>query len=585
MKNALKKLLFILDPKEKKKSFILTILVLINVILEMLGIGLLIPILTLLTNSGENSLYFEKFMSLFPIIKNLNKDELIFASLVSIFIVYLFKTVFLSFVTWYQSLFIFNLNSNISKKLFKSYLYQDYEFHLKTNSSKLIQNINNEVSNFVHTFFLPFIILITESLIIIGISILLMLIEFKGFFSILTLFAASSFTYIIFTKKRIKNMASKRLVHQTLSVKHIQQGIRNIKDLKILGKEKEFFNYFKFHIENYTKIEGKIFFLKNLPRFNLELIAVTTLVIAISLLLNSNYEISDIFVIVGMFVAASMKILPGVNRIINAFVNMRYGFASLDEIYKDLHIETKEAFFEKNVKKNKLLFQNNLRFENIYYSYPENQKDILKNVNIEIKANSTIGLIGESGSGKTTFIDLLIGILNPSKGKIIVDGKDISLNLREWQNNIGYIPQFIYLIDDTIKKNIALGYNEKIIDEQKIKKATQVSQIKNFIDTLPETIETKVGEFGTRLSGGQRQRVGIARCLYNDPNLLVMDEATSSLDEETEKEVMNSIFLMKGKKTIIISSHNKNILKRCDIILKFNRGEITLMKNDGLEKL
>ena len=317
----------------------------------------------------------------------------------------------------------------------------------------------------------------------------------------------------------------------------------------------------------------------------MELIAVTTLVIAISFLLKSNYEISNILVIVGIFAAASLKILPGVNRIMNAFVTMRYGYVSLDEIYKDLHIQTKEAVYERNNKKNKLQFQNNLKFENIYYSYPENQKNILKNVNIEIKANSIVGLVGESGSGKTTLIDLLIGILNPSKGKIIVDGKDISLNLREWQNNIGYIPQFIYLIDDTIKKNIALGYNEKIIDNQKIEKATQVSQIKNFIDTLPETIETKVGEFGTRLSGGQRQRIGIARSLYNDPNLLVMDEATNSLDEETEKEVMNSIFLMKGKKTILISSHNKNILERCDVILKFNKGEITLMNNDGVIKL
>ena len=575
----LKKLLFILDAEEKKKSFVLTILVLINVILEMLGIGLLIPFLTLLTDAGENSLYFEKIGNYFPFIYNFNKADLIFLSLSSIFAVYLLKTIFLSYITWYQSLFLYNLNANVAKKLFKNYLNQDYIFHLKTNSSRLVQNINTEVGNFVLSFFFSFIILITESLIVLGLSILLMIIEFKAFFSILVIFGVPSFLYIFFTRKRIKDMGSKRLVHQTLSIKHIQQGLRNIKDLKVLGKEKEFYDYFKFHIENCTKIDGKIFFLKNIPRFNLELIAVTALVIAIVFLLNSNYEISNILVIVGIFAAASLKILPSVNRITNLFVMMRYGYVSLEEIYKDLHLKTKENIYDKNNIENKLQFTNYLKFKNIYYTYPENKEVVLNNINLEIKPNTTIGLVGESGSGKTTFIDLLIGILNPSKGEIIVDGKSISSNLRKWQNNIGYIPQFIYLIDDSIKKNIAFGMKKEIIDINKIKSTLEISQMKNFVETLPNKIETNVGEFGVRLSGGQRQRIGIARALYNNPNLLVMDEATNSLDEETENEIMNSIYLMKGKKTILISAHKKSILEKCNVILKFDKGNITTVKS------
>ena len=579
MKNTLIKLLFILDSEEKKKSLILTILVLINVILEMLGIGLLIPILALLTDAGTNSLYFEKISNYFPIIENFNKNDLIFLSLGSIFTVYLLKTIFLSYITWYQSSFLFSLYSNVAKKLFKSYLYQDYIFHLKTNSAKLVQNINIEVGHFVLTFFLSFIALITETSIIVGISILLMIIEFKVFFSILILFGVPSFIYIFLTRTRIKNMGSKRLVHQTLSVKHIQESFRNIKDLKVLGKEKEFYDYFKFHIENSTKIDGKIFFLKNLPRFYLELIAVTALVIAISFLLSSNYEMTNILLIVGIFAAAALKILPAANRLTNLFVVMRYGYASVEELYKDLHLEIKEIPYDKNNIENKLQFKDHLKFKNIYYAYPENKAIILKNINLEIKPNTTIGLIGESGSGKTTFIDLLIGILNPSKGEIIVDDKNISLNLRKWQNNIGYIPQFIYLIDDSIKKNIAFGLKEEIIDINKVENTLEISQMKNFVETLPKKIETKVGEFGVRLSGGQRQRIGIARALYNNPNLLVMDEATSSLDEETEREIMNSIYLMKGKKTILISSHKKSILERCDIIFRFDNGKITLVNN------
>ena len=579
MRNALNKLLFVLDSKERKKSFILTFLVLIGAILEMIGIGMLIPIISLLTDNGANSVYFEKVEKYLPVVKDFDKYTLIIFSLVSIFIVYLFKTIFLSFLTWYQSSFIFNLNSKISRKLFKNYLYQDYTFYLKINSSKLVQNINVEVSNFIYSFALPLIIFITELLIILGISILLMIIEFKGFFLILILFGSFSFAYLFFTRKKLKKMASERLIHQTLSVKDVQQGIRSIKDIKVLGKEKEFYEYFKFHITNYSKMAGKIFFIQNIPKFNLELVAVAVLIISISFLLNSSYEFGNIIVIVGMFAAASFKILPGINRIMNSFISMRYGYASLEEIYQDLQTETKKINYVKNNIGSKLPFKNFIKFKNIYYSYPENKKIILNNINLEIRANTTIGLLGESGSGKTTFIDLLIGILNTVKGEIKVDEKDILSNLREWQNNIGYIPQFIYLIDDTIKKNIAFGLNEEIIDIGKMENALEVSQMKNFVETLPKKIETKVGEFGVRLSGGQRQRIGIARSLYNNPNLLVMDEATNSLDEETEKKVMNSIYLMKGKKTILISSHKKSILDKCDIILKFENGEITPIKN------
>ena len=288
---------------------------------------------------------------------------------------------------------------------------------------------------------------------------------------------------------------------------------------------------------------------------------------------------TNILLIVGIFAAAALKILPAANRLTNLFVVMRYGYASVEELYKDLHLEIKEIPYDKNNIENKLQFKDHLKFENIYYAYPENKEIILKNINLEIKPNTTIGLIGESGSGKTTFIDLLIGILNPSKGEIIVDGKNILSNLRKWQNNIGYIPQFIYLIDDSIKKNIAFGLKEEIIDINKVENTLEISQMKNFVETLPKKIETKVGEFGVRLSGGQRQRIGIARALYNNPNLLVMDEATSSLDEETEREIMNSIYLMKGKKTILISAHKKSILEKCNVILKFDKGNITTVKN------
>jgi ABC-type bacteriocin/lantibiotic exporter with double-glycine peptidase domain len=252
---------------------------------------------------------------------------------------------------------------------------------------------------------------------------------------------------------------------------------------------------------------------------------------------------------------------------------MRYGLASLNIIYKDLNIpvvKTSNEFFREK----KLSFKSNIILKNLEYSYPNINKKVLDNINLEIKSNSTIGLIGESGSGKTTLIDLIIGILNPSKGDIFVDDSNIKNNKRLWQNNIGYIPQFIYLIDDSIKKNIALGVREDKIDEKKIIESIKISQMESFVKELPNKTNTKIGELGVRLSGGQRQRIGIARALYFDPNLLVLDEATSSLDDATEKEIIDSINHMRGKKTIIISSHKKSILKECDEIFEISDKKI-----------
>ena len=317
--------------------------------------------------------------------------------------------------------------------------------------------------------------------------------------------------------------------------------------------------------------------LRDLPKIYLELIAVLALLILIFILLKLNYSLDNVVIIIGLFAAAAFKILPCVNRILGSFVNMRYGIASLNIIYKDLNIQISKAS-NKFFREKKLSFKSNIILKNLEYSYPNINKKVLDNINLEIKSNSTIGLVGESGSGKTTLIDLIIGILNPSKGDIFVDDSNIKINKRLWQNNIGYIPQFIYLIDDTIKKNIALGVREDKIDEKKITESIKISQMENFVKELPNKANTKIGELGVRLSGGQRQRIGIARALYFDPNLLVLDEATSSLDEATEKEIIDSISHMRGKKTIIISSHKKSILNECDEIFEIRDHTITKRK-------
>ncbi len=419
----------------------------------------------------------------------------------------------------------------------------------------------------------------TEVLIVIGISIVLFIVEPLGFSVILILLGGSAFIFLKFIKKSLEKWGQQRNFHQTLAIQHIQQGLRNIKDVKILGKEIEFAEYFRFHMNKFSKIEANLLFLKHLPKHILELIGVVALVVAITIFIMMDYNLSSILITIGIFAAAALKILPSINRIINTFIMMRYSYVSINMTYRDLSLNYKKI--ETGKKENtKLKFKENIKLDKVSYKYPDNEKLILNNINLKIKNNTTVGIIGENGSGKTTFIDLIIGILKPTNGKILIDDENIYEKKRFWQNNIGYIPQFIYLTDDTIRKNIAFGIKDEKIDGEKIKNAILTSQMDRFIESLPLKENTKIGELGVTLSGGQRQRIGIARALYNNPNLLVMDEATNALDEETEKEIMNSIYLMKGKRTILMSSHKKNILKRCDTILKFDNGTVTPIENN-----
>ena len=575
----------ILLKKEKSKTFYLLILVLIGVLFEMLSIGLLLPVLTSLTSENQNNLItFFNDLKFLSFLETSNKNTIIIFLISLLTFVYFVKTIFLTFLTWFQSKFINQLVADLEIKLFKKYLNQDYIFHLERNSSKLIQNIVNEVELVVNVFFLSLITFTSEILVVIGISLVLLVVEPKGFLIIMIFFTTIGFFFMKYTKNKVKKWGHIRLENQSSSIKHLQQGIDGIKEIKITGNEKQFLQHFTFNVNKTAVIATKMLILQQIPKFYLEFVAIFCLTILISFLLISDYALSSVIVIVGLFGAAGFKILPSVNRIFGSFVNMRYGLASVDIVHKDLIIEPSRE----NIKISrsiKLNLEKKILIKNLSYSYPKTQEKILNNINLEIKANSMIGIVGESGSGKTTLIDIIIGILDPIEGNISVDSKDIGINKRLWQNNIGYIPQSIYLLDDTIKKNIALGVDENEIENEKILKSIKMSNLEKFVNSCPKKLNSVVGEFGARLSGGQRQRIGIARALYFDSDLLVLDEATSSLDENTEKNIINSINQMKGKKTILISAHKKKILKDCDVIFKVENGNIIQYKNlESLEK-
>ncbi len=568
---TLKQFLFILSKKNKLDAFFLFLFILLSVFLEMIGIGLIIPILTTLSDSSggaQNNLFdFNSIFNFLGYEQLFSKEKVISLSVIFLTLIYLIKTIFLNFLAWFQSKYINSLVAQLKFNLFKKYMYQDYTFHLQRNSSKLIQNIVNEIELMINVFFLSLITFTSELFVVFGISIILIFIEPLGFIMSMILFGITSIIFFFYTKKKVKRYGEKRLTNETLSIKNLQQGIDGIKAIKVAGVENNFLNYFNLNVNKIASVASSMLILQTIPRYYLEFLAVISLTGLIFFLLFLNYTFNSLLVIVGLFAAAAFKILPSVNRILSSFVNMRYGLASVDVVYNDLKLDSSLNNIRNNTRE-KLSFKSQIKLQNIDFKYPNTNKLILKNLNLTIDANSTIGIVGKSGSGKTTLVDLIIGILSPNSGKIFVDDKEILKSMRAWQNNVGYIPQFIYLLDDTIKVNVALSGITKNIDDSLIHRAINLSNLTDFIKKLPMGVETKVGEFGVRLSGGQKQRIGIARALYNEHDLLVFDEATSSLDEETEKEIIKTINSMKRKKTIIICSHKKEILEKCDKIYR-----------------
>jgi ABC-type multidrug transport system fused ATPase/permease subunit len=567
------KFYLILNSNQKKNFIFLTALTLFSAIFEMLSLGILIPIMSLLTNQSEHfSVFGLDFLHSLLLTFNLTDNQKIIYFLIILLLIFFVKTIFFTFLNFFNFKIIANFNYEISKKVFRNYLLRDYNFFLSSNSSGLTQKLTKEIENLVEIFSVSLLLLFNEIFILVAISLVLIFLNFKAYIVAFLFFGLSSLVFFLLIKNFLNKWSLLRQVYQTKIIKCIQEGIRNIKELKIFSKENEFINYFNFYSLEYSKIQSNVNFLSSIPRHYIELIAIIFFVFGMYAFLFTGVSNAQIIITLSIFVAAMLKILPSINRIINCIIKLKYAQSSVDVIYNELNLINGSYYFNINKidSKKKLIIKKNIKVNNVFFKYENNKNFILKNVNFKFPANKIIGFFGKSGSGKTTLIDLLIGLLTPTKGNIYVDGKDIAKNLRKWKNNIGYVQQSIYLIDSSIKANIVLGLKEDSINLKKINDILNIVCLKDFVDNLPNKINTNVGELGNNLSGGQRQRIGIARALYFDRDVLILDEATNSLDQSTEQKVIENICKLKNK-TIIFVTHKKSLLKYCDIIFDLNK--------------
>ena len=564
-----KKLFFIIPKSKKNKLYYLLFLLIIGMGFEMLGLGLLIPALTIMLDSNiQDSYPFIK--PYLDYIGNPSQDKLIVGGMLILSLVYLLKSLFLVYLSWEQSKFTSNLQSQLNSRLYEIYLKQNYEFHLLRNSAELIRNIQTEVVLFNRAA-QALILLSTEMSMILAVITTLIFVEPFGtlIVIIVLIFAVMIFHY--FSKGYLVKWAE---IRQSLSTKLNQillEGLGGVKDIKLLVRENFFINRYRKTNNEWARINSFQLTLAQVPRMYLELLGIiglSTLVISMVLQGKSIQALLPTLVI---FAAGGFRMIPGFNRIMSAIQNVKLTVPVVNVLYEEFQLKF-DSLKSSEIKE--FSFNKNIKISNLFFKYKNVSNYSLSNINLEIKHGETVGFIGESGSGKSTLIDLILGLLSPEKGKIIVDGISLKKNIKGWQNNIGYVPQTIYLIDNSLDKNIALGINDIKIDKKAILNSIESSQLENFVNSCEKGIKTFVGERGVRLSGGQRQRIGIARALYHNPSILVLDEATSALDSETESDVMDSIMHLKGKKTILIVAHRLSTLKNCDKIFKMDKGKI-----------
>lgn len=563
-------------PKSLYLKFVfLFILTIFGIFLELIGIGLVLPIITIVVTGNyglDIGFGIDKIVNLL----NLNSSETFVTPLLILLLVYAIKGIYLFFLGCFNARFCYLLNTRLSEQIYKNYLDQDYLFHVKTNSSEMIRIIINEINFFIKSVIMPLLLVIMEIFVFIGITILLFSVDPKNTIYIILIFFVLGVFYFLLINKKLAKWGKEKIYHEGLKLKNLTQGLNGIKIVKMFNREKVFLNTFNLNSYRSAKVVENATILSQIPRIAIEFIAVFLIIFFIIFNVESSSNLSEKFPILALFAAAAFRLMPSVNRLFNNLQTLRYAAPSVNLIYSQYPLKNKE--YNDNNNLSKFDFSKNINISNLSFNYPETKAQILRNINFEIKFGESVGIIGETGSGKTTLIDIICGLVDVESGKISVDGVDIRSNIRSWQKNIGYVPQNVYLLDDSIRANIIFGQKKDEKSEENLINSIKYSQLDKLISNLPDELETIVGERGARLSGGQVQRIGIARALNNNAKLLIFDESTSALDIQTEKELINDISKLKNKKTVIMISHRLSILENCDKIYEVKNNTINLKK-------
>jgi len=554
----------VLQASERRSLFGVFALILIGTLLETFSVGMMIPVLSVIAT--DDRIISLPFLTIEP---SLDKTQLIQLAVGMMFAVYVFKNVFLAVSTWMQRGFLTRVTSRVAARMLEIYIRQPYAFHLRKNSSTLIRN-TQDASMVIAAGIEPMLTILTEGLIAAALFLVLVVVEPVGTICVVGLLLGATFVFQRFFDRKLQRWGTQRQIQKGSIIQTIQQGLGAVKDLQVLGREEWFVNE---HRERQTldaNLLRRINTVQAIPRLWLEVMAMAGLSGLVAIMLATGKDIDRIIPTIGLFAATSFKVLPSINKLVNSKQTLKVSRSTIETIHHDLGLSIAMKPSKENV---------NFQFENVVvdrldFKYEQSENLVLLNINVKILSGEAVGFVGQSGSGKSTLIDIMLGLLEPQSGSVLINGQTIENVKQSWQKQIGYIPQTIFLMDDSLRRNIAIGIAETEIDEIAIIEALKSAQLEEFVASLPEGLDTVVGERGVRLSGGQRQRIGIARALYHRPSVLVLDEATSSLDTETEHGVMQAVQALQGDKTVIIVAHRLSTVEYCDRLYRLDAGRI-----------
>jgi ABC-type multidrug transport system fused ATPase/permease subunit len=580
-KGTIRKLLDILDPPFKKRAYLLQFFLMVGVVFESLGLGMIVPLVNAITDAeGTNNNFFVRVIR--SVVGNVPATQVIVITLSAFVLFYFIKTIFLSFLVWKQTEFTQSLARNVSNRLFSGYIHQPYVFFLDKNSGVLMKNIVSEVGTFTG-YLQSFMQLQTEFSVLIGIVVTLLFLEPVGALVIFAFVGGISYLLVRATKKRVTTWGQSKQNYDAWRSKTLLQGLTGVSELKLFRKEKFFLKKYAEYNKYYFELQRKSQFMQQVQRFYLEFILIISFVVLCLAVMLQGKSIAQILPSLSLFLVASLRMLPSANRIIANLQAMRFTKAGVNLIHDEFNTFRYQDKAPEIYKNTLHEIKQGIQLDDISYSYPDSTRKALDSVSLYIKSGSVAGIIGQSGSGKTTLVNIMSGLLQPGSGRLLVDDLDVTHSPWELQQLIGYVPQTIFLVDDTLKRNIAFGIPDEAIDEQRVQEVIDAAQLENVVANMSEGLDTIVGERGLKLSGGQRQRIGIARALYHRPQLLILDEGTSALDTETETYIMESVANLKGKLTILLIAHRYSTLHICDIVYKMEDGRI--IRQGKLEEL
>lgn len=572
----LKKISYVLDRKQKINLGILLVIIFIGAFVELLGVSAVMPLIDVAMKPetiGEK--WYFVLISKYTGITEANQMILFLAVL--LVVIYILKNVYVMAMYSLQYRFVFNNQQRLSVRMMKSYMQQDYLFHVSKNVAEFQRNIVNDINGFF-TVTLNFLQFLAEFSVSVVLVTFLLIQDWASTIAVSVLLFLFMGLFTIFFRKVLVKIGEESRQANVQVTKWLVQSFSGIKEIKVANRESFFIMNYDRNYKECARAQRLQSILTYLPKPVMETVCICSLMLAMIIKIAVlKSDIASFVTTLSVFAVAAFRMLPSFNKITGYISGMMFNKPAIDAVYRDL-MEIEKLMVQRTVEQTdtqKISLTIAIRLKDVSFRYPESDKWILNDANLEIKKNTSVALIGASGAGKTTAADLILGILKPQKGTITIDGTDIRKCMASWHENIGYIPQTIYLMDDNIRANVAFGIPASEIDDAAIEKALREAQLDQFVHTLPDGLDTMIGDRGVKLSGGQRQRIGIARALYRNPAVLVLDEATSALDNDTEKEVMEAIDGLHGTRTLIVIAHRLSTIQKCDKIYEVGNGGFT----------